>query len=128
MLEVLRDYQTRKRKQILNLMEEQQHLHQSSNALRHLWNMGAGIENLCEARKLEAKRNPIVYEWLPVCDLQDKVLCGLIAHLEFIQSRKAGRMPRLATDVDENLSRLEHIAPDCYLMVQQNRPKAHAYS
>jgi len=93
LLELLREAEAIKNRQILSLQEEQQHVQISVHSLRHRL-IFEGPYHVHRELKAERERlEEINREWLPVCSKQAVVLRGLIVRLEKILAHKRGRIP-----------------------------------
>jgi len=93
LLKLLSETEAAKKRQVLNLREEQEHLQREVWSLRQrVWNEGP--YPIFREWKREKQKLDKVNLWLPVCSKQDVILKDLIIRFEKLLAHKRGRMPR----------------------------------
>jgi hypothetical protein len=108
LLKVLREFHSMKRRQITNLVEEQEHLTRKVAALRMRF-LYQG-EHSCAHDMAVAKerlKSPD-FLWLDVYDKQATILYGLILRLVNLKNHKRGRPPYATIDASYALIELYH--------------------
>jgi len=91
LLELLREVEASKNRQILSLQEEQQHVQMRVHVLRHRLFFEGPYRVHRELRAERERLGEIEREWLPICNKQAVILRGLIVRLEKNPGTQAGK-------------------------------------
>jgi hypothetical protein len=106
LLELLRETEARKNRQILSLQEEQKHAQMSVDSLHHRLIFEDPYSVHRELKAERVRLELLEREWLPVCSKQAAVLRGLIVRLEKILAHKRGRILRTSCMVETYLKEI----------------------
>ena len=93
LLNLLKETEALRKRQILNFREEKEHLEKNIHALRHKFLYETPYPTILLLQNEESKLKALEREWLPIYDKQAVLLKCLIIRLEKILSRKTGRVP-----------------------------------
>jgi predicted nucleic acid-binding Zn-ribbon protein len=94
LLDLLKETSALKKRQLLNLQEEKEHLQRTIYALRDRMIRFEPYPTYKILNSEKEKLATLEREWLPVYDKQTVLLKCLIIRLEKILSHKSGRVPR----------------------------------
>jgi hypothetical protein len=108
LLKVLREFHSMKRRQITNLIEEQEHLTRKVAALRMRFLYQGEHSCAHDIAVAKERLQSADFLWLPTYDKQATILHGLIIRLENLLKHKRGRPPYCTIDGNYALIELYH--------------------
>jgi len=107
LLDLLKETEAIKNRQLLSFQEEQKHLESNVYALRHRMIYETPYPTYLLLKEESQKLAILEREWLPIWTRQTVILKGLIVRLEKILSRKPGRTPFINIFYNRYLLELE---------------------
>jgi len=107
LLDLLKETEANRKRQLLSFQEEQKHLESSVYALKHRMLYETPYPTYQKLKEEKQKLATVQLEWLPILNRQTVILKGLIIRLEKILNRKPGRTPYIHFFYSKYLQELE---------------------